>query len=359
MMLSDSINPQMVTLARQAAGMTQIELGKAAGLAQATISKVEAGLLQLTGEEVARLTIALDFPVDFFFQNRHVPGPGLSEMFHRKRQRVGIKLLNFIHAEAAVRLMNLQDMLRSWELPDEVIPQIPLDDNGNETPEKVARRLRAVWYIPSGPVFSVTNTIEQFGGLVMPCRFGTRHVDGFSRRWDGMPPAFFVNASLTPDRWRWTLAHELGHMVIHGDVPDQPDKIMELQADQFAGEFLAPEYEIKPQLWNLTLPKLAGLKRYWKISIQALIMRAHRLEALTEGQMRYLFVQLSKAGYRLREPAELDPPAEPPTLVNHILEHHVRNLGYSEGELLGLLKIGLNRFSLLYTPGKPRLKLLT
>ena len=89
--------------------------------------------------------------------------------------------------------------------------------------------------------------------------------------------------------------------------------IIENQADLFAGEFLAPGNEIMPLLGSLTLPKLAGLKLEWKISMQALVMRASHFGTITPSQKQSLFIHLNKGGYRIREPETLDPPREYPS----------------------------------------------
>lgn len=58
-----------------------------------------------------------------------------------------------------------------------------------------------------------------------------------------------LNADLTNDRKRWTLAHELGHLVLHSNYID-PE--LESQADAFAAEFLMPRHIIEPDLRDLT-----------------------------------------------------------------------------------------------------------
>lgn len=91
---------------------------------------------------------------------------------------------------------------------------------------------------------------------------------------------------------------------------------IEEEAHRFASEFLMPAAEIKTSLHRLDISKLASLRQYWKVSRQALVMRAYRLKTITEAQMRYLFIQFSQGGYCSREPEELDIPVEKPALLN-------------------------------------------
>jgi Zn-dependent peptidase ImmA (M78 family)/DNA-binding XRE family transcriptional regulator len=341
------INPQLITQARQSRGLTQSALAKQINISQGALSKIEAGVSLATLEDLHHIAEALDYPPHFFLQHIKIHGPGISELFHRKRQKLSATKLNKIYALADIRRTEISKLLRSWNLPEVDFPRMPIDEF-DEKPEKIARTVRALWALPTGPIHSMTQVIEDAGGVIVQHDFDTRQIDGFSQRLDGIPPIFHMNKQLAPDRWRWTLAHELGHLVMHFEV-DQA-KLVEEQADRFAGEFLAPAHEIKPQLWELSFQKLAGLKRYWKISMQALIMIAYRLGVINDRKRRYMFMQIGKAGYRLQEPPELDPPKEPPQLLTAIAQYHVQDLGYSDSELRHALAVGAKDYESYYTP---------
>ncbi len=345
------LNPQMVILARQSRGLTQIELANKMGVGQGTVSKIEAGLAHPTMDELEKIAAVLCYPNHFFTQKRRIIGPGITELYHRKREAVSARTLNKVHACAAIRIMNIEDLLRSWEYNKTEIPILPIEDF-EANPEKIARTVRAMLQLPPGPIFSMTKVIEDFGGIIIKMDMGTRHIDGFFRRSDNLPPVFFMNQNLLPDRWRMTLGHELGHMVMHTELSN---KDIEDEANRFAGEFLAPASELKPQLWELSISKMAGLKRYWKISIQALLMRAKQLKVIEDWKQRQMFIQLSKAGFRLREPEELDPPIEPPQLIQQIIAFHKTKLGYTDSDLQNTLATGIDDIYSFYLQGTPHL----
>ena len=137
-----------------------------------------------------------------------------------------------------------------------------------------------------------------------------------------------------------------------------PSNDMEAEADAFAQEFLMPRQYIKHQLLNPTFSKLAGLKTYWKVSMQALIMRAASLGLISPRQKAYLFTQLSRAGYRLREPPERDPPTERPTAIVSLVAHHIRDLGYSASQMAASLDLLEPEFRASYLPSAPALQLV-
>lgn len=150
-----------------------------------------------------------------------------------------------------------------------------------------------------------------------------------------MPPLFFVNASASGDRLRYSLSHEMGHIVMH----EVHTEDMEREANRFAAEFLMPANDIRSSLDGLSLPKLATLKPYWKVSMAALLKRATDLKKITERQVRYLWMQMGRLGYRTREPAELEIPVEKPTTLRELFDVYTDELNYSIADLSNLLDV--------------------
>src|SRR5262249_11776856 len=144
-------------------------------------------------------------------------------------------------------------------------------------PEDAARSLRETWMLPRGPINNMVELLERNGAVIVPCDFGTDLLDALSQRIDGMPILIFVNINAPADRLRLTLAHELAHMVLHTTTLRDDDQ-MEQEADEFAGAFLLPAEDIRPQLRRgLDLRHLANMKSYWKVSMAAIAVRADRL----------------------------------------------------------------------------------
>ena len=345
-MTTRELNPEMVRLARQSRGLTQTALASATGVSQSMIAKYEAGVKAVSSGHLAILSEALDYPARFFHQPVRRAGSG-SEIFHRKRARIPVGVLDRVYADATVRRMEIEALREALEgvfhFPP--FPFYPIEEFEYD-PEKIARTVRAAWDIPAGAVFNVTRTIEENGGVIVAHRFDNR-IDGFGCRTAGLPSVFHLNRDLPPDRWRWTLAHEIGHLVMHSEVSN-PDKEAEEQAHRFAGEFLAPAHEIEPQLRSLRITSLGALKMEWKISMQALVMRARDLGAIDARQHKSLMVQLSKNGYRTREPVNLDPPVEQPTLLFDLVQYFEQSMEFSRAELLALLNIGETDFWTYY-----------
>ena len=351
------VNPQMITVARQSRGLTQKDLAKGIGISPGVMSRYESGMRPPTSANLAELARTLDYPVDFFAQKAILEGPGIGEFFHRSRQNLSASALTRAYALAELRRLEASKLLRSWPLTNSSVPEYPVD-LFDDDPGKIARSVRAHLKVPNGPIFNMTKVMEAAGSIVVAHEFDTRLLDGFSHRPRMMPSFFHLNSRLPPDRWRWTLAHELGHIVMHFEPMESPGSA-ERQANSFAGEFLAPAEDIRSSLHNLTFQKLAGLKREWKISMQALVNRASQLGTITGQQKRSMLVRLSKAGYRTREPEVLDPPEEPPEMLFRLAKFHMTELRFTRLEIKDFLTINENDFRTYYHDPEDTLPALT
>ncbi len=361
----ERFNHHMMTLARDARGLTQAELADQLKVGQGTLSKYETGFSDPPKEFVDELCGVLKFPSSFFYE----PGRpyGLPPFHYRKRKKLSKKVLARIIAEMNIRRLHLAKLLISFEgRTNGFIPEIDRDEYRGKgksylSPDEAARLVRESWMLPSGPIPNMVDLLESNGGVVVPCDFGTDLLDAMSQRIDGLPVLFFINVNAPADRVRHTLAHELGHMVLH-TVTLKADEVMEDEADAFAGAFLLPADEIRPQLRKFDLRQLANLKGYWKVSMAAIAVRAARLKLITPYQSKMFWIEMGKLGYRKREPNE--PEKEQPKLFRQMVSFHMKRLGYSISEMARLLHLQASEFEEMYRPdivgdiARPRLRIV-
>ena len=322
------VNPEMIVLGRELLGFTQEDLANALSLTQATVSRYESGLIPVPEEHVQAIASFLGRPESFLrWQERLYSA---SCMYHRRNRNLSVSELRLIHAKVnLLRIQTSRLLLKTKVTSAYSFHRLSAIKHGG--PEGCAQRLRQLWQLPTGPVRHVCRTIESARGVVFRCPFGMTRVDGISQ-WPldapEMPPVFFVHEEIPGDRQRMTLCHEIGHVVMH-HTPTDDDP--EDEANRFAAEFLMPAAEIGPDLHSMTLAKAVALKQYWKVSMQAIIVRAHDLRQITDNQYQYLFRQLSAKGYRKCEPAPI--PAEEPDMFRELLNFHRKFTGRNIGEL--------------------------
>lgn len=350
--MTDNFNRAMLSVARAARGFTQGDLARQAGVTQALISKLENGLTtDPTEETVAAIADALGYPVPFFYSNERTHG--LPPFHFRKRARLGKRALDKIEADINIRRIHLARLLKSYEVSGHrEFPAIDLARHQWQ-PRDAAEHLRGYWMVPRGPIENLTELIERAGAIVVQIDFQTPLLDALSFRLPGLPPLIFMNSEVPGDRYRFTLAHELAHLVIHNHP--ETDEEMEKQADEFAAEFLTPAKEVRPHIANPSLGKLARVKTYWKVSIKSLIYRANALKLITPSQYTGLNVNYSKAGYSKGEPFPI--PVERPSNLSSAVSYHLQDLSYSIDEIASLLMLRPHEFLSTYSE-RPRLRVV-
>lgn len=324
-------NPEMLTLARQVRELTQEELAETIGVSQARVSKIEHGLAP-ADDVIDALAAALDYPREFFYQEGH--NYGLPVRHHRKRASLGQRALDRIHAEINIRALQLRELLKSAAVDRELeLPRIDVDTYNGKA-EEIARAVRSFWRLPRGPIANLMGLLERAGIVLIPMDFEDPEIDAVAQVVPDLPPMIFFSTRVPMDRLRFTLAHELGHLIMHA----LPTQAMEKEANRFAAEFLMPAADIVHQLTRVTLPVLATLKAVWRVSMAALLERAKALATITQRQYVRLRSELSRRGYMRREPAELDISPEHPAVLQAIVAYYTQHLGYGPSELANIVR---------------------
>lgn len=350
--MREKVNPQMIVLAREARGMRQEELAQRAGLSQAEVSRYETGDRLISDAHLDAIADVLRYPHSFFMQPDSRYGLGSSGLHHRKRKSLPSRTLDMFIAKVNIVRLAVSQLLEGVDIehPNR-FPVYDPDDFGGDI-ERIADIVRAAWKLPAGPVVDLVGAIENAGGIVHVLNFGTEKIDALVQWVPPAPPILLINESFPGDRLRFTLAHEIGHLVMH----DAPRENMEEEADRFASAFLMPERDISADFDHVTLSRLAQLKPYWRVSIAALIRRARDLNKISERQYRSLYEEMGKMGYRTREPLPI--PIEKPTLLHEIVANHITELKYSVGEVAKLVSLNEDEFRAEFLPRSSRLSLV-
>ncbi len=316
MKTDDKINPQMVILARESRGITQRELASLLDISAGKVCQVEQDAQTFSEEALNKLCTALNYPESFFFQSGEAYLPTLVNF--RKRLTVAQKFIMPIEAQTNVFRLNTEILTKEKPLPKLDIPEIK-----DENPLEVADRLRTLWNIPDGPVENLVSIMESKGILIGSFDFGTERVDSRTILTSGRHPIVLVNKTLLGDRLRFSLAYELGHILMHLFSPVAPEREIGHEANLFAASLLMQEATIRNDFeGEINISRLGQLKSKWRVSMQALLYRADDLGFLTYNQKRYLLTQFNQLKIRRREPVELDVPIETPVLLSNLMESY-------------------------------------
>lgn len=324
----------MLAAARRLRGMTQKEAAEKARLSQGRVSKAEHGIITISGDDVARLAGCYALPVEFFAQEPDNTPVG--HFYYRRRLTLSERAVGMFEAKAQ-QIKTITDRLMSAvELPEYSLPAY---NASRDTPQDLARKMRYAMGACHGPLPCLATLMENHGVVVMRTDFGTDKIDGLATVTRECRKLVLVNSRQPSDRSRFSLAHELGHLLMHTDTPPSDYASVEDEADAFAAELLMPEADIRDALASPTFATLAQMKRRWRVSMRALVRQARDLGSITQTQYRNMQIAFSKRGYNKCEPVPL--PQEMPTLMRETLRLYKEDLGYSDADLCRLMDIGM------------------
>ena len=318
--MDSTFQSQLLQLVREQLGKTQSAFAKTLGVSQPMLSKLESGEKAPDDKQLRKISEKSGYPERFFFQPVGAMGSGLA--FHRKRAALSATERNRLEAEAKLRLLDVVKALPERRRPDAWF------EADHEHPVEAAAALRSAWSVSPGPIPDLSKLLESHGVILIPFDFRTDLIDGFflpDAGGDGcIAIALNTNANLPPDRRRFSLAHELGHALLHRDC--FPEKERETEADRFASAFLAPAADIEGELTPpLTFTRMKLLKQKWRMSMQSLVRRARDLGTIDEDQYKRTCIFLSTCGYRKREPSCGVPFEQPSRVMSAILEFVRKN----------------------------------
>ncbi len=333
-------SPLMLTVARESRRMSQTALANATGITQGAVSQMESGTIASPQTSVVgRIADALEYRASLFYAPLRFQQ--LPITFFRKRT-MAARDVSAIRAKVNLFRLRIETLLRAEERVSPRILQLDCLGDG-VTPIEVAQRLRVFWNIAPGPIQNLTELVERYGVMVVPMDFGTGAVDGLSlfEPRDTLPPMVFLNVNMPADRWRLTLAHELGHIIMHHHLPIPPSPSeLEAQAFEFAGELLAPHRELAGQLSRIDLRRLAQLKSHWRVSMAYLLRTAAQLGRVKKSQERGLWIALRRGG--VDEPVSIE--SERPQLLRGLVRSHLDDLGYTVESLSRALHMRSKEF---------------
>ena len=303
-----------IKLARRKAGLSLRELSAAMDnrvTAQA-IGKYERGEDIPSSGVLIALAKGLEVSVGYLLDTQGIELSGVefrtkSNTTGRDRAQVEAEVLEWIERYLQIELILELDSA-NWHCPVETPRQLLKAGDA----EELAREVREIWKLGLDPIPNMTELLEEKGLKVLTVPLPLR-VSGFTcmvGRGDERreQPVIVVNNQFSLERRRLTLAHELAHRLI--DTTSLIDKDEEKAANLFAGAFLMPRDHLLREAGKhrnaLGYKEIIDLKRLFRVSGSALLMRLRQLDVISQSTLVYAFQSIAR-GWRSHEPEELEP----------------------------------------------------
>ena len=307
---------------RTARGLSQVQLADAAGLSRVGLRYIEAGTTRPRAETIVAIAQALGVAVE----SLHVQTRALRKVRFRAQKKMTTReevLANVARQLHSYReLEQLLGQRRSTRLA-EVRAAVSKLRGDHRAVEAAALTRRALGLGEEDLIRDVCGLLEDNQIKVLTPSVASEGFFGLSVGDDEAGPAVVVNTwdRISVERWIFTAAHELGHLVLHLGAYDasqsEEDEREEREADVFASHVLMPEKVFRKELaqaWGLSwLDRVFKLKRLFRVSYRTVLYRI--ANDLPADQKKKVWIRFN-VEYRRRTsrplPGTIEPDGLPP-----------------------------------------------
>jgi Zn-dependent peptidase ImmA (M78 family)/DNA-binding XRE family transcriptional regulator len=339
-------------LSRSSAGLSLRELSDRIGnlVSAQAIGKYERNEMMPGSKVLIALAQALGVSVSYLISEGVINLEGVE---FRKNGVTSKKEEAFIEAavlSAVERYLEVENFVGAASLEWNQPQGFPFPVREMADAETAALHLRCLWNLGSDPIPNLVEFLEEKGIKVLALSF-RENISGMMckvhRREGSDVPVIILNKDDRGERQRFTLAHELAHLLL--DVSEGIDE--EKASHRFAGAFLIPadilRTEVGKHRHNISLGELFQLKAIYEVSVQAITYRCKDLGIIDNALYKRLFQVFTEQGWR-------NPPYEEPLPVEQVQPARFKRLCFralaenviseaKSAELLGISVRQLNR----------------
>ena len=300
--------PARLSQAREAGGFNKGELAEQLGISSEALRSYEQGLARPMPERISLMARVLNFPERFF--SMPTIKEGSLHVFWRDRRKVNKASRNSIAERIrwACEVFSILDEYVEFPLLD--LPKLNLPkhwrDISNEDIERAAEKCRLDWGLGEYPIPDMTLALENIGIPVFAFEVANDQQFGFAHydtEVTGRPFVAHNVRNSTCAKSRFNIAHEFGHVLLHGSVTPEDQEVrehyweIEKQANRFAAALLFPRTAVYREVKYASIGVFSSLKRDWNIPIATQVYRCFELGLISEPQKDAFLAALGRKGF--------------------------------------------------------------
>lgn len=326
--------PHNLTFFRELRGATIMDLANALEVSRQAVSNWESGQRSPDFWTVKRLAAFLKIPYSLLVTEQQQLSEGNLTLF-RSKVAVPKRLMTSYDHQLKIYGALVSELSQLVKFPDFILDSIISKDTtfkilSEEYIEDTARKVRDHFGMQDGPISNVTALLERAGIHVAFVEQSGTGINALTKEINGNFLVMLNIADQSAVRIRFSLAHELGHILLHSHYSEssykskEMHKRLEAEANMFASSLLMPREGFLLDVIRPTFGGLLALKPHWKVAIQAMAVRLKQLCIIDNQQEVQIFKEISRKYSRKNEPYDFglnSIDVEYPTLMNSAIEY--------------------------------------
>ncbi|GEP66352.1 transcriptional regulator [Clostridium beijerinckii] len=334
-------NGSRLQTARIYRGKTIIDLSKEIGISKQAISQFENGLISPQFDTLMGIVDKLNFPMEYFFEKDSID-ISLGNTYFRAQSKMTKKDENK-QREKVKFIGKLYNFLNEYiEFPKLNIPKF----EEHLSIEEKAMKLREYWNLGEEPIKDIIYVLEKNGIVVTAIKTESSQIDAFTQQQIINGNQYYIivlgSDKGSATRRQFSAAHELAHIIIHDgfmnldELTNEELRNIENEAHEFAAAFLLPKASFIKDIsaYPTNLDYYKQLKKKWRTSISAMLVRANHLGVLNYNSYQNMMKKMSRLGWRSSEPLDDTLMINDPTLLKRSVNILLDNDIFNEDELM-------------------------
>ncbi len=331
--------------ARKALGLSLRDLGEQIALSHAAVKKYEDNEVTPSSDILIKLAKALHVKVEYFFRPERFTLENIqyrkhADMPERQLEEITAKILDQVE-----RRIELESVFPSAPVQLFVIKSISKMVNSIDEVENIAAQIRNQWHLGLDPLPDLIDLFEEHGIKIFEIDNAQYpKIDGLYAEINKMP-VIVIGNKRSGDRQRFTLAHELGHLLLDNRLASGMD--IEKCCNRFAGAFLLPKKSLVNVLGeyrNSIEPReLSLLKQEYGISMTSILHRAEETGIVSNNLYHELRTEFNERGWSKQEPGK-QYPQEKAHIFEQMIFHALAEEYIGESKAAELMNMPLESF---------------
>lgn len=286
-------------------GLTVADMAGLLGITKQAVSKYEMGRMLPSTQILDKIVEVFSLPNGYLTKEPIVP-QYTTEVFYRKTKRTTQRELEMVRISQRWRYEMILGCTNISEMLHSEVPYFLSDCTAAEA----AKEVRKQWGLDDRPIEDMSALLEKHHFYIFSSQMADSKIDGYSQMTDGYGIIVLNAARGSLERKNFSLAHELGHLLLH--TKEYSTENMEEEADIFAGSLLMPEAAFKREILRVDVEQLIRLGERWRVSPHAVLKRCCELGVLSEkkkeerdAHLEYLYQRLNKLGSHYQQEAKV------------------------------------------------------